>query len=91
MTQPGRAWFPTLLATLVVPKALKLEPGLVRSNMISRYCCSTKVNLVSYFASVDQSLSDRIAKAIGSPTAKPLAVKPASEAVRFRHGVGAAA
>jgi catalase len=48
-----------------------------------------KIDLVSYFASVDQSLSDRIAKAIGAPTVKPLAVKPASEAVRFRHGVGA--
>ncbi|KAG2097734.1 catalase-like domain-containing protein [Suillus discolor] len=50
-----------------------------------------RARTLSYFASVDQSLSDRIAKAIGSPTAKPLAVKPASEAVRFRHGVGAAA
>ncbi|KAG1852890.1 catalase-like domain-containing protein [Suillus subalutaceus] len=49
-----------------------------------------KARTLSYFASVDQSLSDRIAKAIGAPTAKPLAVKPASEAVRFRHGVGAA-
>lgn len=47
------------------------------------------IHLVSYFASVDQSLSDRIAKAIGAPTAKPLVVKPASEALRFRHGIGA--
>ncbi|KAG2068674.1 catalase-domain-containing protein [Suillus decipiens] len=48
-----------------------------------------KARALSYFASVDQSLSDRIAKAIGAPTVKPLPVKPASEAVRFRHGVGA--
>ncbi|KAI6130936.1 catalase [Pisolithus croceorrhizus] len=39
---------------------------------------------LSYFACVDQSLSDRIASAIDAPTAKPLPVKPASEAVRFR-------
>lgn len=39
---------------------------------------------LSYFACVDQSLSDRIALAINAPTAKPLPVKPASEAIRFR-------
>jgi catalase len=48
------------------------------------------IHLVSYFASVDQSLSDRIAKAIGAHTVKPLVVKPASEALRFRHNIGAA-
>jgi len=36
------------------------------------------------FATVDQGLSDRIAKAVGHPAVKPLEVKPASEAVRFR-------
>ncbi|KAH7919982.1 catalase-domain-containing protein [Leucogyrophana mollusca] len=50
-----------------------------------------KARTLSYFASVDQSLSDRIAKAIGAPTAKPLPVKPASEAIRFRAGLGASA
>jgi hypothetical protein len=38
------------------------------------------------FAAVDQDLSDRIAKAMGVPTVKPLAVKPASEAVNFKAG-----
>jgi len=36
------------------------------------------------FAAVDQDLSDRIAKAVGHPTVKPLEVKSASEAVRFK-------
>jgi catalase len=39
---------------------------------------------VRVFAAVDQGLSDRIAKAVGHPTVKPLEVKPASEAVRFK-------
>jgi catalase len=39
---------------------------------------------VRVFAAVDQDLSDRIAKAVGHPTVKPLEVKLASEAVRFR-------
>ncbi|KAF8581177.1 catalase [Ramaria rubella] len=42
-----------------------------------------KARQLSVFAAVDQGFSDRIAKAIGVPTAKPLKVKPASEAVRF--------
>ena len=41
-------------------------------------------SLVRVFAAVDQGLSDRIAKAVGHPTVKPLEVKPASEAVRFK-------
>jgi len=45
---------------------------------------------VSVYAAVDQGLSDRIAKAIGHPPVKPLQVKPASEAVRFRHNIGLA-
>ena len=43
--------------------------------------------LVSVFAAVNQDLSDRIAKAIGAPTVKPLAVKSASEAPRFKPNV----
>ena len=39
---------------------------------------------VRVFAAVNQDLSDRIAEAVGHPTAKPLEVKPASEAVRFK-------
>jgi len=39
---------------------------------------------LSVFAAVDQGLSDRIAKAVGHPTVKPLQVKSASEAVRFK-------
>ncbi|KIJ60733.1 hypothetical protein HYDPIDRAFT_31956 [Hydnomerulius pinastri MD-312] len=49
-----------------------------------------KARTLSYFASVDQSLSDRIAQAINAPTAKPLPVKSAAEAIRFRANVGAA-
>lgn len=40
--------------------------------------------LVRVFATVDQGLSDRIAEAVGHPAVKPLQVKPASEAVRFK-------
>ncbi|KAF9219293.1 catalase [Gyrodon lividus] len=47
-----------------------------------------KARALSYFASVDQSLSDRIAKAIGAPTVPPLPVKSAAEAIRFRANVG---
>ncbi|KDN33956.1 hypothetical protein RSAG8_12955, partial [Rhizoctonia solani AG-8 WAC10335] len=43
-----------------------------------------KARQLSVFATVDQGLSDRIAKAMGVATAKPLKVKPASEAVRFK-------
>ena len=39
---------------------------------------------VSVFAAVDQEIADRIAKAIGVPTVKPLQVKPADSAVRFK-------
>ena len=40
---------------------------------------------VSVFAAVDQSLSDRIADAIGAPHVKPLATKSAQEAIRFKY------
>jgi catalase len=43
-----------------------------------------KARTLSYFASVDQSLSDRLAKAIGAPTASPLQVKSAEEVIRAR-------
>jgi catalase len=49
---------------------------------------SAKFGAVSVWAAVDQDLSDRIAKAVGAPTVKPLQVKPASEAVRFRANLG---
>jgi catalase len=47
-----------------------------------------KARQLAVFAAVDQGLSDRIANAIGVPSVKPLQVKPASEAVRFRHNIG---
>ena len=40
--------------------------------------------VVSVWAAVDQGLSDRIAAAIGHPPVKPLEVKPASEADKYR-------
>jgi len=45
-------------------------------------------SIVSVWAAVDQGLSDRIAAAVGHPSVKPLKVKPASEAVRFRANLG---
>ena len=39
---------------------------------------------MSVWAAVDQGLSDRIADAIGHKHVKPLAVKPASEADKYR-------
>ncbi|KAG2004644.1 heat-induced catalase [Coprinopsis cinerea AmutBmut pab1-1] len=50
-----------------------------------------KARQLSVFARVDQSLSDRIAAAIGHSPVQPLAVKPAAEAVRFRANLGFAA
>ncbi|KIJ98964.1 hypothetical protein K443DRAFT_8777 [Laccaria amethystina LaAM-08-1] len=47
-----------------------------------------KARQLSVWATVDQGLSDRIAAAIGHPSVKPLKVKPASEAVRFRANLG---
>ena len=55
---------------------------------ISRFNFTYILSAVSVYAAVDQGLSDRIAKAIGHPTVKPLKVKPAAEAVRFRHSIG---
>jgi catalase len=44
---------------------------------------------VSVFAAVDQGFSDRVAKAIGLPPVKPVNVKPAAEAVKFKPKVAA--
>jgi catalase len=43
---------------------------------------------LAVWAAVDQGLSDRIAKAVGAPTVKPLKAKPASESVRFKGHFG---
>jgi len=45
---------------------------------------------LSVWAAVDQGLSDRIAKAVGASPVKPLAAKPASEAVKFRANIAVA-
>ncbi|PAV17619.1 catalase [Pyrrhoderma noxium] len=39
---------------------------------------------LSVFATVDQSLADRVAAAVGVPSVSPLKVKPAPEAVRYK-------
>jgi hypothetical protein len=46
---------------------------------------------VSIYAAVDQGLSDRIAAAIGHPSVQPLGVKPAAEALNFKHNINAGA
>lgn len=46
--------------------------------------------LVAIYAAVDQDLSDRIAKAIGHPSVKPLQVKSAAEVLKFRTNIGVA-
>lgn len=43
---------------------------------------------VGVFAAVDQGLSDAIAKAIGAPTARPLAVAPAAAVVPLKTNIG---
>ena len=40
---------------------------------------------MSVFAAVDQSLSDRIAAAIGAPKVQPLKATTAAEAIRFKY------
>lgn len=47
-----------------------------------------KKRQLAVFAAVDQGLSDRIAKAIGVPSVRPLQSKPASEAIRFKPNIG---
>lgn len=46
-----------------------------------------KKRQLAIFAAVDQDLSDRIAKAMEMSPVKPLKVKPASEAKRFKASV----
>ncbi|GAA5841222.1 hypothetical protein JCM5353_001203 [Sporobolomyces roseus] len=43
-----------------------------------------KKRVLSCFATINQELSNKIAKEIGLPEQQPLKVKPASEAIRFR-------
>jgi len=43
---------------------------------------------VAVFAAVDQGLSDAIAKAIGAPTTRPLAVAPATAVVPLKTNIG---
>ncbi|KIM54700.1 hypothetical protein SCLCIDRAFT_1221716 [Scleroderma citrinum Foug A] len=76
------------------PRALyqKVMGDVDRDHLVSNIASSLggvknaeiKARSLAYFACVDQSLSDRIAAAIGCATVKPLQVKPASEAVPFR-------
>lgn len=89
MTLPKITMSAMLQDILVAPNLQKSRPGSVSQASIS-YCISelTSYCAVSVFAAVDQGLSDRIAKAIGAPTVKPLQVKPASEAIRFRANIG---
>lgn len=47
-----------------------------------------KERQLSIFSAVDQSFGDAVAKAIGHASVKPLTVKPASEAIKFRPNVG---
>ena len=51
-------------------------------NLLRNTICDT---LVSVFAAVDQTIADRIAKAINHAPVQPLKAKPAAEAVRFRY------
>jgi len=46
-----------------------------------------KARQLAVFAAVDQQFSNAVAKAIGHPPVEPLQVKPASEAIRFKHGI----
>jgi len=43
-----------------------------------------KERQLSVFAAVDQSFSDKLAKAIGLSPVKPISFKPAAEAIRFQ-------
>lgn len=75
------------LDTLERPRAQRSRPVNVGIHL-AVYLDTTDlvVAAVAVFATVDQDLSDRIAKAMGVPTVKPLQVKPASQAVRFQAG-----
>ncbi|EJF63962.1 catalase [Dichomitus squalens LYAD-421 SS1] len=56
----------------------------VAVHLVNAKSAEVKARQLSVFAAVDQEIADRIAKAIGVPTVKPLQVKTASEAVRFK-------
>ncbi|KZT19348.1 catalase [Neolentinus lepideus HHB14362 ss-1] len=62
----------------------------VAVHLVNAKSAEVKARQLSVFAAVDQDLSDRIAKAIGAPTVKPLKVKPASEAIPFKTNIGLA-
>lgn len=68
-------------------KSAKVRDRQCMSFACSKFCVSD-CPLVSVWAAVDPELSNRIAKAIGASPVEPLKVKPASEALRFRHHVG---
>lgn len=77
-------------------RAALLETGNVRFSLTFLFSRGALPNFLSFhtvsvWAAVDQGLSDRIAKAVGASSVKPLKVKPASEAVRFRANLGLAA
>jgi len=57
-------------------------------NLRNAKSAEIKARQLSVFAAVDQGLSDAIAKAIGAPTAQPLAVAPATEVVPLRTNIG---
>ncbi|KAI0746660.1 catalase [Daedaleopsis nitida] len=59
--------------------------GNVAGHMKNAKSAEVKARQLSVFAAVDQSLSDRIADAIGAPHVKPLEFKPATEAIRFKY------
>ena len=92
MTLLGRPTCRTSRVILVVLRALRSKRGSVSCfsfTPVDEYSCKHNAT-VSVWAAVDQGLSDRIAKAIGHPPVKPLKVKPAIEAVKFRALLGAA-
>ncbi|KAI0777595.1 catalase [Trametes elegans] len=58
--------------------------GNVAGHLKNAKSAEVKARQLSVFAAVDQTLSDRIADAIGAPKVQPLKAKPAAEAVRFK-------
>jgi hypothetical protein len=86
----GSVLFRTSLVTLEVLRVLRSRLGSVRlGRCMSHTLCPNYYPAVAVFAAVDQGLSDRVAKAIGAPTVKPLKVKPAAEALRFKPNASA--
>ncbi|CDO73370.1 hypothetical protein BN946_scf185013.g3 [Trametes cinnabarina] len=58
--------------------------GNVVGHLKNAKSAEVKARQLSVFAAVDQTLSDRIADAIGAPRVQPLKAKAAAEAVRFK-------